>query len=63
MYIGTVRIFDEGKGYGIIVNSASGEEIIFHVSGLIDKVKVGDTVTYETARGKEGNNAVNVQIA
>ncbi len=63
MLKGTVKSFNEAKGWGFIVDSASGEEIYFHVSGLIDKVKVGDTVTYQIERGKLGMNAVFVQIA
>ena len=63
MYKGTVKSFDEAKGYGWIIDSASGEEIFVHVSGLMDKIREGDVVTYETARGKKGMNAVNVQLA
>ena len=63
MYKGTVKFFNETKGFGFIVDSASGQEIFVHVSGLVDKVREGDTVTYETQRGKKGMNAVNVQLA
>jgi cold shock protein len=60
---GTVKFFNEAKGFGFIVNSASGEEIFVHVTGLVDKIKEGDTVTYDSERGKKGMNAVNVKIA
>ena len=60
---GTVKFFNESKGFGFIIDSNSGEEIFVHVSGLIDNIREGDTVTYETARGKKGMNAVNVQRA
>lgn len=63
MYKGTVKFFNETKGFGFIVDSASGQEIFVHVSGLIDQIREGDIVTYETARGKKGMNAVNVQRA
>jgi CspA family cold shock protein len=63
MYKGTVKFFNEAKGFGFIVDSTSGQEIFVHVSGLIDNIREGDTVTYETARGKKGMNAVNVQRA
>lgn len=62
MYTGTVKFFNEAKGFGFIIDSASGEAIFVHVSGLIDKIREGDTVTFETARGKKGMNAVNVQL-
>jgi cold shock protein len=60
---GTVKFFNEAKGFGFIVNSASGEEIFVHVTGLVDKIKEGDNVTYDSERGKKGMNAVNVKIA
>lgn len=63
MYKGTVKFFNEAKGFGIIIDSASGQEIFVHISGVIDNIKEGDIVTYEPARGKKGMNAVNVQRA
>ncbi len=63
MYKGTVKFFNETKGFGFIVDSATGQEIFVHVSGLVDKIREGDVVTFETARGKKGMNAVNVQRA
>ncbi|GAA0879787.1 cold shock domain-containing protein [Algoriphagus jejuensis] len=63
MYTGTVKFFNEAKGFGFIVDNSSKEEIFVHVSGLIDKIREGDTVSYDTERGKKGMNAVNVKIA
>lgn len=63
MFKGTVKFFNESKGFGFIVDDSSGEEIFVHVSGLIDDIREGDKVTFETARGKKGMNAVNVKIA
>ena len=63
MYKGTVKFFNETKGFGFIIDSASGQEIFVHVSGLVDKIREGDVVTFETACGKKGINAVNVQRA
>lgn len=62
MQTGTVKFFNETKGFGFVVNSATGEEIFVHVSGLIDQVREGDTVTLDTQQGKKGLNAVNVQL-
>lgn len=61
MYTGTVKFFNESKGYGFIVDSSTKEEIFVHVSGLLDHIREGDTVTFETRRGKKGMNAVNVK--
>lgn len=56
-------MFNEAKGFGFIIDSASGQEIFVHVSGLVDQIREGDIVTYETARGKKGMNAVDVRLA
>ncbi len=62
MLTGTVKFFNESKGFGFIIDSA-GNEIFVHVSGLVDKIRENDSVTFETQRGKKGMNAVNVKIA
>ncbi|MFN0176325.1 MAG: cold-shock protein [Saprospiraceae bacterium] len=63
MQSGTIKFFNETKGFGFVVDSNSGEEIFVHVSGLVDKVREGDTVSFDTQQGKKGLNAVNVQLA
>lgn len=63
MYKGTVKFFNSAKGFGFIVDSSTGQEIFVHVSGLVDEIREGDIVSFETARGKKGMNAVNVRIA
>ena len=63
MYTGTVKFFNETKGFGFIVDNSSKEEIFVHVTGLIDNIREGDVVTFNTARGKKGMNAVDVKIA
>ena len=62
MQSGTVKFFNETKGFGFIVPDAGGDEIFVHSSGLIDKIREKDTVQYEVERGKKGLNAVNVKI-
>jgi cold shock protein len=63
MNSGTVKFFNAEKGFGFIVDNSSKEEIFVHSTGLIDQIKEGDQVTYETARGKKGMNAVSVKLA
>ncbi len=58
---GVVKFFNETKGFGFIVDNATGEEIFVHISGLIDKVREGDNVKFDTERGRKGMNATNVQ--
>lgn len=63
MNTGTVKFFNEAKGFGFIVDNSTGEEIFVHVTGLIDKIREGDTVNFDTERGKKGMNAINVKVA
>ena len=63
MYKGTVKFFNEAKGFGFIVQEGTGAEIFVHASGLIDKIKEGDMVTFEITQGKKGTNAANVKLA
>ena len=57
---GTVKFFNETKGFGFIKPSDSQTDIFVHVSGLIDEIRENDEVTYDEERGKKGMNAVNV---
>lgn len=63
MQQGTVKFFNESKGFGFIVPSNGDAEIFVHISGLIDQIRENDSVNYEVEQGKKGLNAVNVTIA
>ena len=63
MKTGIVKFFNGTKGYGFIKEDGTGKEVFVHVSGLIDKIKENDTVTFEITEGKKGPNAVNVKRA
>ena len=58
---GTVKFFNEAKGFGFIVEDGSNAEHFVHVTGLISEVREGDEVEFELKQGKKGLNAVNVQ--
>ena len=60
---GTVKFFNNTKGFGFITSEESNEDIFVHMSGLIDDIRDNDEVHFETAQGKKGLNAVNVQLA
>jgi cold shock protein len=59
---GTVKFFNETKGFGFITPSDNGDDIFVHVSGLVDKIRESDKVSYQVEKGKKGMNAVNVQL-
>ena len=63
MNTGTVKFFNDEKGFGFITPSTGGSEIFVHTSGLIDKVRENDKVSYDVEQGKKGPNAVNVKQA
>ncbi len=59
---GTVKFFNNEKGFGFIKPDNSGDDIFVHANGLIDDIKENDKVQYETEQGRKGLNAVNVEL-
>ncbi len=59
---GTVKFFNNTKGFGFIKPEDSGEDIFVHSSGLIDQIRENDQVKYEVEKGKKGFNAVKVEV-
>ena len=59
---GTVKFFNETKGFGFIKDE-NGEEIFVHVTGLKNQIRENDEVVFEVEQGKRGLNAVNVTLA
>ena len=58
---GTVKFFNDSKGFGFIKPSDAGEDIFVHESGLIDEIRENDKVEFEMEQGKKGMNAVRVR--
>ena len=63
MQSGKVKFFNESKGFGFIKDNDSDKEYFVHVTGLIDKVRENDDVTFDVTEGRKGLNAVNVKLA
>ena len=59
---GTVKFFNESKGFGFISDDETSKEYFVHASGLIDNIREDDVVSYDLAEGKKGLNAVNVKL-
>jgi len=60
---GTVKFFNESKGFGFIKEENSTKEYFVHSSGLKDVIAENDEVTFDLEQGKKGLNAVNVKLA
>ncbi|MET2983894.1 cold-shock protein [Aureibaculum conchae] len=59
---GTVKFFNDAKGFGFITEEGSNQEHFVHISGLIDEVREGDEVEFDLQEGRKGLNAVNVKV-
>jgi CspA family cold shock protein len=60
---GTVKFFNDGKGFGFITPDDGGKDVFVHVNGLNgNTITEGDKVTYDTEEGRKGLNAVNVSV-
>lgn len=59
---GTVKFFNEQKGYGFIT-SPDSDDVFVHKSNIVGGASIseGQTVEYETAPGRKGPEAVNVK--
>lgn len=62
MNTGTVKFFNETKGFGFIIEDGSNKEYFVHVSGLIDEIRENDKVEFELTEGRKGMNAVDVKV-
>lgn len=63
MSTGTVKFYDETKGFGFIKDDSTKKDYFVHSSGLKDTIKDNDRVTFDLEMGKKGLNAVNVKLS
>jgi len=63
MQQGTVKFFNEAKGFGFITPNDGGAELFVHSSGLIDNIRENNSVSFDIEQGRKGPNAVNVKVA
>ena len=59
---GTVKFFNEEKGFGFIKHDDSNKETFVHANGLLDQVETNDKVIFDVQEGRKGLNAVNVKL-
>jgi CspA family cold shock protein len=63
MRTGTVKFFNESKGYGFITDEETGKDIFVHASGInAEELREGDRVSYEEEEGRKGKGAAKVAV-
>ena len=62
MSTGTVKFFNDTKGFGFITEEGVDKDHFVHVSWLVDEIREGDEVEFDLQEGKKGLNAVNVKV-
>tara|TARA_B100000959_G_C14823523_1_gene558834 strand:+ start:226 stop:420 length:195 start_codon:yes stop_codon:yes gene_type:complete len=61
METGTVKFFNEEKGFGFIKPNSGGDDLFVHSTGIDNgPITEGDTVEFEVGEGKKGPCAVTV---
>jgi len=61
MPTGKVKFFNERKGFGFIIDDESSQDVFVHVSGLVDKIRDNDQVSFDIAEDARGKKAINVR--
>lgn len=64
IFTGTVRFYNQEKGYGFIFPDAGGRDIFFHATGLTNDIKVDSAsrVCYNKSKNKKGEIAVSIDL-
>lgn len=62
MIEGTIKFFNEAKGFGFITPNEGGQDVFVHITGLNENVRENDKVSYSVENGQKGPHAVNVNV-
>ena len=59
---GTVKFFNNQKGFGFISQTDTKTDVFVHSTGLIDNIRENDRVQFDVEEGKKGLTAINVKV-
>lgn len=59
---GTVKFFNNAKGFGFITPDDGGKDVFVHANGLNDDINEGDKVSFDVEETQKGLSANNVSI-
>ncbi|MEK9601762.1 MAG: cold-shock protein [Bacteroidota bacterium] len=59
---GTVKFFNDEKGYGFITPEDGSKDVFVHKTGTTTRINEGDQVSYEIEDGQKGPSAVKVAL-
>jgi cold shock protein len=59
---GTIKFFNEAKGFGFITPADGSSDVFVHATSLNGQVRENDNVTYDLEEGRKGIVAVNVTV-
>lgn len=62
MSSGTVKFFNQSKGFGFITPDDGSKDVFVHANALNDEINEGDKVEFEVAESPKGLNATNVKL-
>ena len=59
---GTVKFFNNSKGFGFITPDDGAKDVFVHQTALTDDIAEGDKVSYDVEESEKGLNAINVKV-
>ena len=60
---GTVKFFNNNKGFGFITPDSGAKDVFVHANNLVDDINEGDKVSYDLESTDKGPSAINVRVA